>query len=143
MDRIQPPPNYYGAPYPQGVEVSHPNFAPPPNLQSPSYSSKERRDTMQPPTENDTTNGDTNEYFTKFLDGHIGQKVKVYCSFSDSAQWHDMIFEGLLWGAGDDNIIIYDEKKDIHTLILAVYILYIEFSDIEPKTYNGNNNNRP
>ena len=41
MDRIQPPPNYYGAPYPQGVEVGHPNFAPPPNLQSSSYPSKE------------------------------------------------------------------------------------------------------
>ena len=137
MDRIQPPPNYYGAPYPQGVEVGHPNFAPPPNLQSSSYPSKERRDTMQPPTENNINNEDSNEYFTKFLGGNIGKKVKVHCSFTDSAEWHDMVFEGLLWGAGDDNIILYDEKKDIHTLILAVYILYIEFSDIESKAYNG------
>ena len=44
-----------------------------------------------------------------------------------------MVFEGLVWGAGDDNLIIYDQKRNLHTLIMAVYILYIEFEDIENK----------
>ena len=130
MDRIQPPPNYFGAPYPQ-QDMSHTNFAPPPNMSS-SYSKRQDQNTPGP-KENVFEPIDQNDYLTKFMEGHIGQKVKVYCSFTDSAQWHDMIFEGLVWGAGDDNLFIYDKKKNIHTLIMAVYILYIEFEDIENK----------
>jgi hypothetical protein len=130
MDRIQPPPNYFGAPYPQ-QDMSHTNFAPPPNMSS--YSPRQEMNNNSKPKENNFEPLEQNDYLTKFMEGHIGQKVKVYCSFTDSAQWHDMVFEGLVWGAGDDNLIIYDQKKNIHTLIMAVYILYIEFEDIENK----------
>lgn len=130
MDRIQPPPNYFGAPYPQ-QDMNHTNFAPPPNM-APSYNKRVEQNTPGS-KENAFEPLDTNDYLTKFMEGHIGQKVKVYCSFTDSAQWHDMVFEGLVWGAGDDNLIIYDQKRNLHTLIMAVYILYIEFEDIENK----------
>lgn len=127
MDRIQPPPNYFGAPYPQQGEMGpHTNFAPPPSMQN---MNSERKDA---PTTNKNpyTPVEENEYLTKFMEGNIGQKVKVYCSFTDSAQWHDMFFEGVVFAAGDDFLIIYDENKKIHTLIMAVYILFIEFMDI-------------
>ena len=130
MDRIQPPPNYYGAPYPQpqGVDLPHSNFAPPPSMQP----SANRQETPKEDT-NPYEPIEKNDYLTKFMGGHTGQKVKIFCSFTDSASWHDMIFEGLVWGAGDDYSILYDESKKIHTLIMAVYILYIEFSEIDKK----------
>lgn len=129
MDRIQPPPNYFGAPYPN-MDNSHQNFAPPPNMNH-QFSSKREETNSNTKPKNPYEPIESNDYLTKFMEGRIGRKVKVYCSFTDSAQWHDMIFEGLVWGAGDDNLIIYDPKKNIHTLIMAVYILFIEFEDVE------------
>lgn len=131
MDRIQPPPNYYGAPYPQQSDIpQHPNFVPPPGVKNSSSGDNRVTPSDQNPYYSPV---ESNDYLTKFMDGKIGQKVKVYCSFTDSAQWHDMIFEGLVFGAGDDFLIIYEEDKKIHTLIMAVYILFIEFMDINKK----------
>ena len=124
--------------------MNHANFAPPPSMQSLNMSSpaptnySTRQETEKPNTGNNQYEPVlTNEYLTKFMDGHIGRKVKVYCAFTDSAQWHDMVFEGLVWGAGDDYLILYEEKSKKHTLIMAVYILYIEFTDISG-TYQEN-----
>ncbi len=130
MDRIQPPPNYYGAPYPPGSDMAHTNYAPPPAMQNPGY-------VQSPRQENNNSNDgglqpiETTEYFTKYMKGSISKRVKIYCSFTDSAEWHDKVFSGLVYAAGDEFIIIYDDKEKKHILILAVYILFIEFSDIK------------
>lgn len=134
MDRIQPPPSYYGGPYPQqGGEMSHPNYAPPPNMQgnSMNYTSPRKENDEDVPIGFNPV--ESNDYLTKFMKGHLSQKVKIYCAFTDSAQWHDQVFEGIVYAAGDDNIIIYNRSDKKYYLIMAVYILFIEFEDsLEP-----------
>ena len=131
MDRIHPPPNYYGAPYPPGADMSHSNYAPPPNMQAPNYPPQPRQEKV--PDDEELKPIENTPYFTKYMEGKISKRVKIYCTFTDSGEWHDKVFEGLIYAAGDEFIIIYDEKTKKHLLILSVYILFIEFENLEGK----------
>ena len=82
--------------------------------------------TPTPPKTN--TSYETNQYyFTKYLNEHIGKNVTVYCSFTDSADWHDKVFKGQVTGAGDDYLIVDEVSLNKEVLILSVYIHFVEF----------------
>ena len=74
-----------------------------------------------------TTYEANNYYFTKYLNEHIGKNITVYCSFTDSADWHDKIFKGKVTGAGDDYLIVDEASLNKEVLILSVYIHFVEF----------------
>lgn len=143
MDRMNPPPNYYGAMYPGS------------NAPGPSYNSNPQMNPMNPPpfneendlgmkvsNEKNSLNESTNEGYLEIQDGvesvkkfydeikkwistQVGNKVKVYCAFTDSTLWHDKIFEGTLVSASDNNLIVKDENNKL-TIIVSVYVIYIE-----------------
>lgn len=120
MDRNNLPPNYYGSMYPPQMDMNTPY--PPMNNVS-SYPT--RAETNMPQT---NTVYETNQYyFTKYLNEHIGKNVTVYCSFTDSADWHDKIFKGKVTGAGDDYLIVDEVTLNKEVLILSVYIHFVEF----------------
>ena len=122
MDKNNLPPNYYGSPYPPQMDMGNPysNM----NTSSP-YQIRNEPPQQQVQT---NTNYDTNQfYFTKYLNEHIGKNVTVYCSFTDSADWHDKIFKGKVTGAGDDYLIVDEVSLNKEVLILSVYIHFVEF----------------
>lgn len=59
-----------------------------------------------------------------------GKAVTVYCTFTDSAEWRDKVFKGILYSASDDNIIIYNQNDGKFTIIVAVYVDFVEFYDL-------------
>ena len=121
MERNNLPPNYYGSPYPPRMDVNNPYPQPTNNAPFPS-----RADTNNDVQTN--TNYESNQYyFTKYLNEHIGKNVTVYCSFTDSADWHDKVFKGKVTGAGDDYLIVDEVSLNKEVLILSVYIHFIEF----------------
>ena len=63
-----------------------------------------------------------------WIHGSIGKRVSIFCSFTDSAQWHDEVFTGLLEVIGDDFVVIKDTALNKSTLIMSVYINYIEIT---------------
>lgn len=121
MDRNNLPPNYYGSMYPPQMDMNNPYQ---PLNNTPPYPSRaEGSNQMQT-----NTSYETNQYyFTKYLNEHIGKNVTVYCSFTDSADWHDKIFKGKVTGAGDDYLIVDEVTLNKEVLILSVYIHFVEF----------------
>jgi spore germination protein Q len=121
MDRNNLPPNYYGSPYPPQMDMnSYPNMG-----VNPPYPTRAEQTPNNPQT---NTTYETNQYyFTKYLNEHIGKNVTVYCSFTDSADWHDKIFKGKVTGAGDDYLIVDEITLNKEVLILSVYIHFVEF----------------
>lgn len=140
MDRIQPPPNYYGAPYPSSQEGMTNTPYPP---QMGGYPQPPNQNIVPPypqPTMARQEQGNSNieefyESLNKLVSSNVGRLVNVHCSFTDSTKWHDKEFIGVLASAGDNYVIIYDKDNNKHYLIIGVYIDYIEF--FENITMNG------
>lgn len=128
MDRIQPPPNYYGAPYPPQGDVAPQNQPYPPQMNGynnmPPFTPPPMRDEMK---QNNVE--EFYETFNKLVATNLGRQVIVHCSFTDSTKWHDKEFTGVLASAGDNYIIVYNASENRHYLIVGVYIDYIEFTE--------------
>ncbi len=156
MDRIQPPPNYYGAPYPSSGETQsyRPPFQDP--YQMPGTNVYPRADNDMMPSNNNNynngnnynnpnNNGNMNNNNNNMNNGNyggnytqntdivhpfFGRKIKVYCSFPDSAKWHDVVFEGVMVEQSNDHIVIEDRDNGKSYLIVAVYVNYLELDGV-------------
>ena len=83
--------------------------------------------------ERDTTQGINNNmeqsYIENILRNNIGKKVRVHASFSDSVEWRDRVFVGIIERAGRDNLIINDIDNGKYYLILMIYVDFVEFDE--------------
>ena len=68
-------------------------------------------------------------YIENILRNNIGKKVRVHASFSDSNEWRDRIFSGIIERAGRDNLIINDIDNGKFYLILMIYVDFVEFDE--------------
>ena len=62
-------------------------------------------------------------YVDEYLKNNIGKKVEVHVSFSDSIEWRDSIFQGILDSCGKDYIVINSDNKKY--IIWSIYLDYI------------------
>lgn len=146
MDRMNPPPNYYGAMYPNGngpMNTPYPSnsnnlVSPPPYTEENSPSFKvANSDTGVQDTTNENSyitvgNGVKSiktfyEEFKRLIDEKISSHVKVYCAFTDSSLWHDKVFDGTLIAAEDNYMLIKENETAKYTFIASVYIIFVEF----------------
>lgn len=83
--------------------------------------------------ERDTTEGMNynmeQSYIENILRNNIGKKVRVHASFSDSIEWRDRVFVGIIERAGRDNLIINDIDNGKYYLILMIYVDFVEFDE--------------
>ncbi len=83
--------------------------------------------------ERDTTEGMNynmeQSYIENILRNNIGKKVRVHASFSDSIEWRDRVFVGIIERAGRDNLIINDVDNGKYYLILMIYVDFVEFDE--------------
>ena len=146
MDRMTPPPNYYGAPF-QGYNQSPGQQQPP----SPSNSNFMNNTPPTPVNPNTLTpssvSGLNNPYpmtniesitvtqeqisigwsYADIAHANRGRQVKLYCSFPDSSQWHDVVIEGKIQYASDDHVVIEsNEMPSKFIMVMGVYINYME-----------------
>ena len=52
-------------------------------------------------------------YIENIIRNNIGKKVRVHASFSDSVEWRDRVFTGIIEHAGRDNLVLNDVEKMI------------------------------
>ncbi len=143
MDRMTPPPNYYGTPFPgfnQGPQGPVPQGVQPPmpNNGNMSNNMQSQNSNQTPPVYNGQTNNSNDQQETNnqlcvcytyadIAHANRGKVVKVYCSFPDSSKWHDVVIEGIIYYAADDHIVIESiEEPKKYTMILGVYVNYME-----------------
>lgn len=76
-------------------------------------------------------NYNQSDYAESILKANIGKQVQAHVSFTDSIEWRDSIFTGILEDSGKDYILIRDQNSNRRYLVWSVYIDYIVFdSDI-------------
>lgn len=68
-------------------------------------------------------------YVENILRRNKGKKVKAYVSYSDSVEWKDKIFTGIIEQAGRDHLILSDPDTGSWYLILMIYLDYVEFDE--------------
>ncbi len=62
-------------------------------------------------------------YVEEYLRENLGKRVEVHTSFSDSIEWRDSIFNGILENTGKDYIVINSDNKKY--VIWSIYLDYI------------------
>ena len=68
-------------------------------------------------------------YIENILRLNKGKYAKIYCSFTDSNQWKDKVFTGVIEQAGRDHLIISDPSTGKWYMILMIYLNYVEFEE--------------
>ncbi len=68
-------------------------------------------------------------YIENILRMNRGKRVRVYMSFTDSIEWRDKVFTGVIEGAGRDHIIISDPETGVWYLLKMIYLDYVDFEE--------------
>lgn len=79
------------------------------------------------------TGDEEQSYIENILRQNKGKTARAYFSFPDSNTWRDKIFEGVIEAAGKDHLIMSDPKTGKWSLILLIYLNFVEFD--EPINY--------
>lgn len=66
-------------------------------------------------------------YIENILRMNKGKMGKFYCTFPDSNDWRDSIFNGIVEQAGRDHLIISNPNTGKTYIILMIYLNYVEF----------------
>lgn len=120
----QPPPNYYGNPYPPTYPQQNNN-----------QNYQQDNDAPPPPQGYKTIDNDT---FTIDFENMPKERITVYATFPDSAVWHDKVFKGILIEASNEYVTLFDEETKNFTTIVGVYVNFVEFKDKTILTKNRN-----
>ena len=62
-------------------------------------------------------------YVDDYLNGNIGKRIEIHVSFSDSIEWRDSVFRGILEAVGKDFIVINNDNRK--NIIWSIYIDYV------------------
>lgn len=73
-------------------------------------------------------------YIENILRLNRGKKAKVFCSFPDSTEWRDRIYDGIIEEAGKDHLIMSSPSLGDWYLIPMIYVNWVEFE--EPINYS-------
>ncbi len=68
---------------------------------------------------NDYNNG----YVEGYLKNNLGKRVEAHVSFSDSIEWRDSVFTGILEDVGKDYMVIKNNQNSY--IIWNVYVNYV------------------
>lgn len=83
------------------------------------------------PEQEISTNSMTMEqsYIENILRLNKGKKAKVFCSFPDSTEWRDKIYDGIIEEAGKDHLIMSSPERGDWYLIPLIYLNWVEFEE--------------
>lgn len=73
------------------------------------------------------TNPNEAPYAENILELNIGKTANFYMSYSDSLEWRDRVFSGVIVAAGRDYAVIRDSNTNHNFLLWTVYLNYVEF----------------
>lgn len=138
MDRMTPPPNYYGAQFPGFNQGGQPTPPPAPNSmpnpmnnnsipQPPNYTPYSSP-AMEVDNSKDTQESISLDYsIADIANANRGKYARLYCSFPDSSKWHDIVIEGKIHYSAFDHIVIESESEPgKYIFVTGVFVNYME-----------------
>ena len=131
MDNIQQ--TYkYALPYTQG-NVAQP-YPPTPTQQQltpPTPTNQQQIPYQQPYSPNPFTPTKRTEesYIENIVRLNRGKLGTFYMTYSDSNEWRDRVYKGVIEAAGIDHIIISDPRDGKRYVLLNIYLNWIEFNE--------------
>ncbi len=69
------------------------------------------------------------QYAENLLQLNRGKMARFFMSYSDSIEWRDRIFEGIIEDAGRDYTLLRDPKNNRSTILWNVYLNFVEFDE--------------
>lgn len=73
-------------------------------------------------------------YIENILRQNKGKRARLYMSFTDSVEWRDKIFTGIIEEAGRDHVVMSDPDTGVWHLLRIIYLDYVDFD--EPINYS-------
>ena len=64
-----------------------------------------------------------NHYVEGYLKNNLGKRIEAHVAFSDSIEWRDSVFNGILEDVGKDYLVIRNNQNSY--VIWSVYLNYI------------------
>jgi len=68
-------------------------------------------------------------YIENILRLNKGKRVNVYVTYSDSNEWRDKVYSGIIEEAGRDHLILSDPINGNWYLLRMIYLDYVEFME--------------
>ncbi len=68
-------------------------------------------------------------YIENILRLNKGKKAKVFCSFPDSNEWRDRIYDGIIEQSGKDHLVMSAPALGDWYLIPMIYVNWVEFEE--------------
>ncbi len=68
-------------------------------------------------------------YIENILRLNKGKKAKVFCSFPDSNEWRDKIYNGIIEQSGKDHLVMSSPERGDWYLIPMIYVNWVEFEE--------------
>lgn len=131
MDNIQQ--NYkYALPYTQGnVTPSYPPTPTQQQLTPPTPNIQQQIPYQQPYSPNPfpPTKRTEESYIENIVRLNRGKLGTFYMTYSDSNEWRDRVYKGVIEAAGIDHIIISDPRDGKRYVLLNIYLDWIEFNE--------------
>lgn len=122
----------YAIPYPSG-NTNNPypasgNTPPPPPLPSNNGQYITNTPIYQQPYNKPLTTSEES-YIENIVRLNRGKLATFYMTYSDSNEWRDRVYRGVIEAAGVDHIIISDPRDGKRYILLNIYLDWIEFNE--------------
>lgn len=121
----------YAIPYPNGTTPTpYPPLATPPvnNPPLPSNPNYQQPPSYQQPYNKPITTSEES-YIENIIRLNRGKIGTFYMTYSDSNEWRDRIYRGVIEAAGVDHIIISDPRDGKRYILLNIYLDWVEFNE--------------
>ena len=115
-------PNMQGPNPNQGMEQNSPYPLPMPPLPN---------QPQMPPKNNQNEPVDPFEqsYIENIIRLNKGKVGTFHMTYSDSLEWRDKVYKGVVLAAGKDHIVISDQRDGKRYILLLVYLDWVEFNE--------------
>ena len=120
----------YAIPYPNGnISTPYPPLggAPSNTPPLPQQNYNQPPQYQQPYNKPITTSEES--YIENIVRLNRGKLATFYMSYSDSNEWRDRVYRGVIEAAGVDHIIISDPRDGKRYILLNIYLDWIEFNE--------------
>lgn len=68
-------------------------------------------------------------YIENIIRLNKGKVGTFYMTYSDSLEWRDKVYKGVVLAAGKDHIVISDQRDGKRYVLLLVYLDWVEFNE--------------